>query len=217
MEMEAETNESNELSRDEIKLERFQSLIKAAITQAKRSVFRPGQTIALVFTNGTWYQIELEDVMPITVDLRYLGLEGLEVDGINLTPKKEFLQSYSVHIQIPFSLVRCFGTVTVLESSGLKVIDSSSNYVIYMTKPSFLGWIFLLFEVQDMLELLENKQLAQKLGLVLTETPELMRRLTRLTVPYQITDQLKAVPSPIRVTESDVQEFLRRLEKERER
>ncbi len=213
MEMETEASDTYEHARAKV-MGQLQELIRAALRDAKRSIFRPGQTISLVFTNGIWYNFQLDSVMPITVDLAWLGLKGLEVEGINLTPKREFLQSYSVHIQIPMPLIRAFGTVTVLESAGLKIVDANPNYVLYLTKPSFLGWIFLLYDIQDMLGLLENKQLAEKLALVLDETPELMRRLTRLTVPYQITEEMKAVPSPIRIGEADIQEFLRKMEQE---
>ena len=186
------------------------SLMKKIKDHARLSFQNVLGNILLVFADtGLAKQLNVEHLMQISMDGKNWGLAGLKINCINITLKKSFLQSYSVHIAIPISLIRTLGKITVIESSGLIQVELKPEYILYVAEPSFLGWAFMLEDLKTMLPMLELGKKLSSYGVLINEMDTLIQKAIRLSIASKASSELRAVPSPIVVKPEDFQEQIR--------
>ncbi|RLG44614.1 MAG: hypothetical protein DRN81_04110 [Thermoproteota archaeon] len=188
----------------------IKKLLKTAIAEAKKPVYYiAGQEVAFVFVNGFVLKRNIEGVTPITIPGKYYGMDGIQLDGVDFTLSRGWFESYSKHIRIPTAIIRCVGDVTVVEASGLMEAEITPSYAIWVARPSPLGWIMLLSDVEELKERLQQTADLSTLFTILRSQAELTRRALNVSIAGSVADELRAPISLIRPTERDLQEFVK--------
>lgn len=160
--------------------------------------------------SGAAYEVDVDHIRPVSFDGRFLGIQGLKVAGVEIIPRPRIFQSYSEYIYIPAATIRMpIGYFINLEAMGLKTTEVTENYVVYVTEPSPLGWLFILFEQSDLLALArKGKELAVAKSVIDT-MDELLRKAVRLSIAGKTITELRAVPSPPRIVEGDYRDYIK--------
>lgn len=166
-----------------------------------------GPKIIAAIGGGMLFEVNVDSALPVEIELDPVG----KVPGINLTLRKSFFRQYDVHIQIPYGIIRAYSSEAIfVESDGMTMVENRPDYVIYVMMPTPLGWIFILEEQRELLRIEKSGKELATAREVIKVMDELVARAIRLSIAGKTTHELKAVPSMIRISEEDFQEYLRR-------
>ena len=188
---------------------RLENVIEAELELAKRLIGNLGSSIILAFTGlGEYYNIEIEGIRPIAVD-DSLGVEGLKLPAISMMLKRRIFESFRRYIQIPLALVRvASNNIIVLEAQGLRIVTESPRFIVYEPEPTQLGWYFIYAEIDQIIGVEKDLRWLEVLNTVLDRMSEITKKTVNLSPASRVVHDLKAVPSPIRITNEDVNEYL---------
>lgn len=192
-------HQSDEIPIEEEKATRVLRPIRPALAGLR------GRKLLIFAGTGQIIEMNVKTAMP-----REIYLDPLWVSGIALTSTRSFFRAYDVHVLIPIAIIRAYSPqAVIIESDGLRPTEHTDEYVVYVATPSPFGWAMVLEEQR---ELLVSKKAAGELSVaaeVIKAMDELISRAVKLSIPGKVTSELRAIPSPIQIRESDYQELIK--------
>ena len=198
----AQRNQEKELDLSELFMKTQTMKILTSASQGKKMI---------VFAETAYVkEFKVNHAAPVSVPGSFYEIEGVSLPGVELVKKGGIIFPYTVFLRIPIALIRAMSyNVIVLEATSAVEVDRGFRHSIYVPQPSSLGWLMLRELTDRLLSIKKEIKSLSSMGVIVGKMDELLARAVNLSIPAKVVKELKALPSPLMITEDDQQEFFR--------